>query len=1377
MKTISKIFMAVVAGVLAFSCVTDTTEDQAVQLGTGQTTLSISLEESRTHLGVKDLDGKEYPLYWSKGDKIAVNGKASDALGEAYHGQTQATFKFTGTLLNYPYNIVYPAPAEGVKAATAGQQVVTFKTSQPYTANTFAEGSVPMYGHVEDENDATTLNHLTGVLRFALYGTDVTLNAMTLSAESGKLSGNFDVDCTTGELTAHADASNTLSVSFGTGLSIATTEAEATPIYVAVPEGAYGQITITFYSSKGAMTKLFNTAEKPIIAGNVREFAALEYEEGTTDTFIIYDETSLRNFANSINDTNAENVAAFNNTYPNARVVADIELTEPWVSINGYTGSFDGGNHTISGLNKPLFGITKAAAIKNVHLANVNIPSATIKDEVCAGYTIGSATIRANGALARIIDNTSAVVENCSADGTINIALVIDGYDSTSKTEYYFASLVGYSTSTQEFSDLTSRIELSIVDPTAHNTIRYVAGIVSYHAGSLNAAKHLGRIISDTGTGTAGGICVSGIAYKCLKTMSNCENGDKFDKTGSTGSIYVGSNEVHFKKHNVYVGGLAVSLPTSLNNCHNYANITISTNYYKSTYNLIVGGLGASNIGSTNIASCSNCGNITVESPSFYFNNYRIGGLVGDISTGTNTITNSHNTGNIHYNASKSSYTTNDTSYVGGLVGYVASTTNLNSCSNGGNITIDNKMADGKSLYVGGIVGASTAGTINSTNAFCDIKVSLTTAIAGMITGSAYDTPTVQNCNVGGSILKGVDTETVALSRSNYPAYIYGSGVDAETEKVVVNTDKCGWLASKDATNGTYKVFDAYIISNATDLIAWAANEAAASTDTVELGADIDLKAEGIDWTPFGAEANGWKSIEGFNGVFDGKEFEIIGLTAPLFGTTQAETIKNVKLTGVVINETENPVIGALARQISNTSAVVSNCSASGSLSVDYSGDTRPNIAGLIGKSTSTQTFTGLKNEVNITALSDGEYADGANHAGVICEFAGCLEDSQNLGTITVNTKTAEEQNTHIAIAGIANYCNKGVINCTNGEETNVTEDKGKKGALAYGSITRGHLFMGGIISGTVKTNMVPEVTGCKNYGNVEFTGSSVGYRPIRLSGVVALLSRVTGAVSGCENHGNIILSATHNPSKDTPSSLISGIANGDSDGADINNCENYGNMIVTEEANLKYSLYIGGLISLLNFDGAGENLYNYGQISVEGTIGGAIYAGGVAGCVNGSLKNNTVNDNGHITIDTPNVGDMANTKIGGIVGQITSTIDGARCFCNIQAVGFTNVGMVTGSTRNAAAPKVNNCAVGGSIAIRTSSQGEIEGPHTINLSAGNYYRYIYGSGVAGSSMTDEDWAGTDNYDGCGYIESIDDATPDYATPQPAEQLSRMFND
>ena len=53
MKTLFKLFLAVVA-LFAYSCVTDTTEDLGVQVGGGQTTeITISLEESRTQLGEK----------------------------------------------------------------------------------------------------------------------------------------------------------------------------------------------------------------------------------------------------------------------------------------------------------------------------------------------------------------------------------------------------------------------------------------------------------------------------------------------------------------------------------------------------------------------------------------------------------------------------------------------------------------------------------------------------------------------------------------------------------------------------------------------------------------------------------------------------------------------------------------------------------------------------------------------------------------------------------------------------------------------------------------------------------------------------------------------------------------------------------------------------------------------------------------------------------------------------------------------------------------------------------------------------------------------------------------------------------------------------
>ena len=93
MKNLAKLFMAVAVLFAGFACTTDATEDIGVNVG-GQTTITISLEESRTQLGEK-ADGV-YPLYWSEGDQISVNGVASSALAEG--GSATATFSFEGTL-------------------------------------------------------------------------------------------------------------------------------------------------------------------------------------------------------------------------------------------------------------------------------------------------------------------------------------------------------------------------------------------------------------------------------------------------------------------------------------------------------------------------------------------------------------------------------------------------------------------------------------------------------------------------------------------------------------------------------------------------------------------------------------------------------------------------------------------------------------------------------------------------------------------------------------------------------------------------------------------------------------------------------------------------------------------------------------------------------------------------------------------------------------------------------------------------------------------------------------------------------------------------------------------------------------------------------
>ena len=108
MRRIHKIFTAVVFGAFAFSCATDTTEDLGVQVNGGQTTeITLSLEESRTHLG-EAAEGI-YPLYWSEGDKIAINGNESTEIAIS-ENKNFAEFTFAGTL-DYPYSVLYPASA------------------------------------------------------------------------------------------------------------------------------------------------------------------------------------------------------------------------------------------------------------------------------------------------------------------------------------------------------------------------------------------------------------------------------------------------------------------------------------------------------------------------------------------------------------------------------------------------------------------------------------------------------------------------------------------------------------------------------------------------------------------------------------------------------------------------------------------------------------------------------------------------------------------------------------------------------------------------------------------------------------------------------------------------------------------------------------------------------------------------------------------------------------------------------------------------------------------------------------------------------------------------------------------------------------------
>ena len=260
MKNLTKIFL-IVAALMAFSCATDATDDLGVQVGNGEghTEFVLSLEESRTQLGEKA--GELYPLFWSEGDKISVNGVESAEATIGGNGAV-ATFAVPG-VLSAPYCITYPA-------APANQ--VVFAAQQTHVSNTtFASGVSTMYAYSE-EGAGVAMQHLTGVLKIGVVGSEKLVLAQVSNVNRAPIAGAFAFDFEKGEATATELSKEVIEYSFGEGVQLSS---EPTYLHVAVPAGVYGELYVTLYDEQGGVmyATVKSDKNKPLKAGNVREFS------------------------------------------------------------------------------------------------------------------------------------------------------------------------------------------------------------------------------------------------------------------------------------------------------------------------------------------------------------------------------------------------------------------------------------------------------------------------------------------------------------------------------------------------------------------------------------------------------------------------------------------------------------------------------------------------------------------------------------------------------------------------------------------------------------------------------------------------------------------------------------------------------------------------------------------------------------------------------------------------------------------------------------------------------------------------------------------------------------------------------------------------
>ena len=1346
MKTLSKIIMAVVA-LAVISCTTDTTEDLGVKLGAdGQTKILLSLGGGqRTHLGDKVED--IYPLYWSNGDQIAVNGIASEPLTEEAHGKAAATFTVSGGL-TYPLNIVYPAPAEGAVVAE-GLQAITFPATQSYTVGSFAEGAVPMYAYVAAAEEQIQLQHLAGILRLAVKGNGEKITSIVATSESGAIAGNFAVDCTNGALVAQEEAGNTVSVTFAEPLELGE---EAQPIYISVPAGAYGLFTITLHTATDKMVVKFDSSAKPITAGKVREFNEFAYTPNTTEEsnyFEIDSKEALIKFANAAPTLTVQT---------EAKVTAPIDMTGyDWTPIEGFAYTFDGGEHEIKGLNAPLFGST-SGTIKNVKLTEVNMTS---NGRLIMGTIVCALT--SNG-LAK-----KASLSNCSASGTFTVSnpnwVPTDDQDKDA-TIVNYGGLVG------------KALAADISNST--NSVAIVVNQLQQKGSTKVVYSSIGGIVACSDVVTLEN------SEEIVTTITDCTNDAAISYIDAT------SEESKALVNGPRLGGiLGCGIKgTELVRCENTANGNILLNSY------FYGGGGASGgipiggvVGYTGngvVNSCTNRGNVEVDGTLKAINLGGVGGFItycwndnlqnygavtlkesarvrgvavggvagmfyGNGNNTDHTFKNCTNYGPVNVLASHEenfalSTTTNSPFYyrIGGITGF-GRTKTTGGCTNNGDITISgnikiaaNSEYKEEALVIAGCIGFKTSGhpagkwenngdiLVDATFTFDDDAA----AIYHPIAISGVFGPQPSNPDEGynnGNITFNGKYEGSATVVEIGGIYAGGQDTNGYNNKTPI----------KAKNTGNITIGDDAVISSALYLGGIIANTAAttAPTSLVNEG-DITISEK--------VTIGGLLYAGGAYGHFRGGNIKNVSNSGDIsiYGSVNGRAcVGGICVLGVT---------GKSATDITNTGNIIASGTykkgvyAGGVFSELAKGDTglltRVNNGELgsdgkpvanKGKITMSGLYDNDTNSSGQSALIIGGICGGTNYD----RRPGSMNDCHNYGTIDISGTIKGRS----YISGFSMACmsaGKTITNCS--QEGDITFS----GKLP--NTTNGQIFLTGF---AYTVDKAFTVTNFQNKGNITITEEAEIAEAVYMMGYGYRNSSVT--YDGCSFSGNI----THNGKQTANTVYMSGLAGERFSAIIKNGFTNSGDIIFGGTYSGGGILYISGLGPLYSTPTLGGTILNTGKIGFTGKSTHAssqIRIGGLfanipaaATTVDGTAEGVDFVNKSDIVASGTSAGSIT---IGGIAATTSATITAAKSYTNIEAGENAVVGWITGSAR-AEGIIAKNCGVGGMRITGWDTEDDTPRPEGDRLDSGNFFDFIYGS---------VDWTGVTDYDGCSLITASD---------------------
>ena len=698
----ARYFTLFAAALLLTSCAKEALKESPEEYTGEKTVLTVGLpEEGKTYMGA--LEGNSRKIYWSNGDRIAVNGIPSVALADLEDNTDKANFVIDG-VVNTPYKVVYPYEiSKGPEDLTH----VTLPAVQTYKAGGFADGMFPMAGYTESSSDLS-LNHLCALVKISIkretaaqaevrggeVDTDKIVAVRFSGNSSEKVSGEFEINYDTPALTAATGTGDDLVVSVAK--SQATSTSTAKDYYLVVPARTYSSgFTITVKDANGhIMTKSKASSWTPL-AGKLYNMPEFAFVNGGTDTGIeIESAEDLIAFATAYNNHeygslgddvliatitdditfDAESSALFNAT-------GGIGTTDNGHGdTNYFNGIFDGGNHTISGLEAtvPLFAYTGTYGdVKNL----------TLNDDCSFTFT-----------------------HKNDAEGM-------------------FGAIVGYHKGTID--NVKVAADVSLANKTGVTNMTSLGGLVGYANGGViqNGSEYSGLISTPDGFESTKKLIIGGLAGR-IKTSSSNITGSYFK-----GAISNAAEITSTDTANPYLiiggvvgfvdGGASVSSSNSTADHADEASAYSGFNgkiVNKTTvaYNSAVGGI----VGELNNGTVSSCTNAATIACSVYRTDdnccyMKSGGIVGKVNA-TGTVTGCTNNGTVQHRSNPKNQD------LGGIAGYNAGT--ISNCTNNAAV---NQMTTGQSaragryVYLGGVIGENIANNkVSDVHNTADLEIS-----------------------------------------------------------------------------------------------------------------------------------------------------------------------------------------------------------------------------------------------------------------------------------------------------------------------------------------------------------------------------------------------------------------------------------------------------------------------------------------------------------------------------------------------------------------------------------------------------------------------------------------------------------------------------